>query len=51
MLASVACNALGNAILIPRLGIVGAAVATGTSFLASAALTRIVAARIAGVRF
>jgi stage V sporulation protein B len=51
MLASVACNALGNAILIPRLGIVGAAVATGSSFLASAVLTRFMAARIAGVRF
>jgi O-antigen/teichoic acid export membrane protein len=50
MCATVVCNGVGNAILIPRYGIAGAAIATGSSFLASAVLIRVLAARFAGVR-
>jgi O-antigen/teichoic acid export membrane protein len=50
MLAVVAVNAAANALLIPQLGILGAALATGLSFVASIGLLRVAARRLVGVR-
>jgi O-antigen/teichoic acid export membrane protein len=50
MLAVVGVNAALNAVLIPALGIRGAALATGLSFVASVALLRLAARRLVGVR-
>lgn len=51
MCATVAVNGCFNALLIPRLGISGAALATALCFVASALLIRVLAARVAGIRF
>jgi O-antigen/teichoic acid export membrane protein len=51
MCATVAVNACFNALLIPRCGIAGAAIATALCFVASALLIRALAARVAGIRF
>jgi O-antigen/teichoic acid export membrane protein len=48
--AVVGINVLANALLIPRLGSTGAAIATGIAFLASAALIVLLARRLLGLR-
>lgn len=50
MLAVVGVNALGNALLIPALGIVGSALGTAISFVVSVALLVLLARKVVGVR-
>ncbi len=50
MLAVVAVNVLGNALLIPPLGINGSALGTAISFVASVALLALLARKVVGVR-
>jgi O-antigen/teichoic acid export membrane protein len=48
--AMVACNVAGNAILIPHLGLEGAAIATAFALVISMVVLRAMARRLAGVR-
>jgi O-antigen/teichoic acid export membrane protein len=50
MSGTVGCNVLFNALLIPRLGIAGAALATGLALAASVVLLKLLVRRLVGLR-
>jgi Na+-driven multidrug efflux pump len=50
MSGTVGCNVLFNALLIPRLGIAGAALATGLALGMSVVLLKLLVRRLVGLR-